>query len=81
MFSTDLLPLILEHDFFLFGGASEWPENVYGRDTSNHYERRYIRRPLIGEAHVHYKECKKAVGETAFSVEYTPDGSITIMKK
>ena len=81
MFSKDILPLIMKHDFFLFGGTSEWPENVYGRDAANHYERRHIRRPLAAESHLSLAECAPSNLDGAVSVGFEEDGSIRITRK
>lgn len=81
MFSKDILPLIMKHDFFLFGGTSEWPENVYGRDAANHYERRHIRRPLAVEGHLSLAECTPSNHRGAVSIEFNETGAIKITRK
>lgn len=81
MFSKDILPLIMNHDFFLFGGTSEWPECVYGRDSANYYERRHIRRPLAAERQLSLAECKPSTRKGAICIEYFEDGAVKITQK
>lgn len=78
MFSKSLLPLIAKHDSQLYGGTSEWPENAYGRDSSNHYDRRETLRPLPSEDLYLEDAANTDAGPTAYVVKFSAAGEIQI---
>jgi hypothetical protein len=69
MFSRSLLPLIARHDSSFFGG-SEWPENHYGRDGSNYYDRRETLRPLPLEEVLVSDAVEDDDGPNAYIIRY-----------
>lgn len=75
MYSKSLLSTIKWHEFRLFGGISEWPERVYGRDHADQYQRRFTRSPLSESYESSSRNfANEATDLTSYTIRISEDG-------
>jgi hypothetical protein len=78
MFSRRLLARIKRHDYSFFGGITGWPEHIYDKDYSGHYERRESRMPLGSSQDVSEGKSAEDTSERSYAFRVTEEGRVEI---